>query len=97
MRYGACARIGTGIAASHRSRWHDLGYDGLAHDRLVAEDPVGEFEPALQISDRLYPGKVDSNGDDGLGDGGGDARHDDRRAEQPRCVYRLNQVIRDLR
>ena len=70
MRYGSCARIGTRIAASGHGRRRDRGHGSLFGDYPVAEYPVGEVEPALQVSDRLYPRKVDPNGDDGLGDGG---------------------------
>src|SRR4029077_19915204 len=50
-----------------------------------------------QVADRGHFGQVHADGDQRLGDFGGEAGDDDGGAQEPRRFDRLHQVVRDVR
>src|SRR5262245_54030921 len=91
IRYAPCLRIGTCTASSPSG---GLRHGLLHQDDLVAQEPLGFLDTALQIAHRVHLPEVYSNINKRLGDLGGQAGHDHGRAEQARRLDGLHEMVR---
>src|SRR5712692_4005177 len=63
------------------------------HDHLVAEQAFGFLDTSLQVAHGVDLPKIHADGDQGLGDLGGETGHDDVRTHQPGGIHGLDQVV----
>src|SRR4029450_6984210 len=96
MRYAPCLRIGTCTKPSPPLRGVRRRRLLHRHD-LVAQEPLGLFDTALEVADGVHLAEVDADVDERLGDLGRQAGDDDDRPEEARGLDRLHQVVRDGR
>src|SRR5262249_1341677 len=96
MRYAPCLRIGTCTTPSPSLRGGGRRRLLQRHD-LVAQEPLGLFDTALEVADGVHLAEVDADVDERLGDLGRQAGDDDDRAQEARCLDRLHQVVGDGR
>src|SRR4029450_12473758 len=96
MRYAPCLRIGTCTKPSPPLRGVRRRRLLHRHD-LVAQEPLGLFDTALEVADGVHLAEVDTDVDECLGDLGRQAGDDDDRPEEARGLDRLDQVVRDGR
>src|SRR2546425_4095239 len=92
IRYGPCLRIGTATVGPLSFGWYDL----LDRADLVAQESFGFLDAALQVPDGVHLGQVDSDVHQGLRDLGGEARDDDRSAEESRGLDRQDEMVRHV-
>src|SRR5262249_47860326 len=61
---------------------------------LVAQEPLGLLDAALQVADSVHLAHVDADVDQRLGNLSRQTGHDDRGAQESRGLHRLNQMVR---
>ena len=66
-------------------------------NNLVAQETLGFFDAALQVTDGVHLAQVHADSNQGLGDFRREARDDHRRAQQAGGLNRLNEVVGHVR
>src|SRR5918995_4626160 len=91
IRNGPCLRIGTAtrVSASAALDLRRLG----PPQHLVAQQPLRFLDAALEVADRVDLGEVDADGDEGLGNLGGEAGDDHAGAHEPGRLDGLHEVV----
>src|SRR5215471_16755546 len=90
IRYLPCLRIGTFMYSAQRL----AGSAFLDRHYLVAQQTLGELDPALQVADGVHLAQLDADRDQRLRDFRRESRDDDGRAEQPCGFNRLHEAVR---
>src|SRR5215211_1772616 len=88
-RYGPCARMETRSGSAAEESTVDI----VDLDDLEPEQPLGFLDALLQVTDRVHFAEVDSDGDQGLGDLGGEPGDDHRGAHELRGVDSLHKAV----
>src|SRR5213075_1708082 len=105
IKNSPCLRIGTitvrpqplTLIGLFRRRIRRSLFDRDDLGDAVAEQALGLFDAALQVADRVHLAEIDADVDEGLRDRGRKTGHDHGGAEEPRCLDRLHEVVRDAR